>query len=44
MAETQAVPTWRKVVAAILDFFTLFLVGGWIVARLTATPPKADSS
>jgi DMSO reductase anchor subunit len=35
MAEANAVPTWRKVVAAILDFFTVFLVGGWIIARLT---------
>jgi DMSO reductase anchor subunit len=29
------VPTWRKVVAAILDFFTVFLVGGYVIATFT---------
>jgi hypothetical protein len=28
-------PTWRKVLAAILDFFTVFFVGGFIIARWT---------
>ena len=33
MADT--VPTWRIVLAAILDFFTVFGVGGYVIARLT---------
>jgi hypothetical protein len=35
MAEAVAVPTWRKVVAAILDFLTIFIVGGYLIARFT---------
>ena len=27
--------TWRIILAAILDFFTIFIVGGYVVARLT---------
>ena len=27
--------TWRIVVAAILDFFTVFFVGSYVIARLT---------
>ncbi len=29
------VPTWRKVLAAILDFFTVFLVAGYLIAVVT---------
>jgi hypothetical protein len=29
------IPTWRKVLAAILDFFTVFFVGGYIIGSLT---------
>ena len=32
---TKTVSTWRKVFAAILDFFTVFLVGGYAIAKLT---------
>jgi hypothetical protein len=35
MNDQSPVPSWRKVVAAILDFFTIFFVGGFIIARLT---------
>lgn len=28
-------PTWKKVIAAILDFFTVFLIGGFVIAKLT---------
>ena len=35
MATGGGAPTWRKVVAAILDFLTVFLVGGYIIARFT---------
>ncbi len=31
----KPVATWRKVLAAILDFFTVFFVGGYAIARLT---------
>jgi uncharacterized RDD family membrane protein YckC len=26
---------WKRVVAAILDFFTVFFVGGYVIAKLT---------
>jgi DMSO reductase anchor subunit len=29
------VSTWRKVLAAILDFITIFVVGGYAIAKLT---------
>ncbi|BAT60703.1 hypothetical protein GJW-30_1_03252 [Variibacter gotjawalensis] len=32
---TPQVATWRKVVAAILDFLTVFFVGGYIVGAST---------
>jgi DMSO reductase anchor subunit len=36
MAETPGtVPTWKKVVAAILDFFTVFFAGGFVIANVT---------
>ncbi|MEZ5801344.1 MAG: hypothetical protein R3D29_13900, partial [Nitratireductor sp.] len=35
MAKTGTVSTWRKVVAAILDFFTIFVIGGYVIAKLT---------
>jgi hypothetical protein len=31
----KPVSTWRKVVAAIPDFLTIFLVGGFVVAYLS---------
>ena len=34
MSSPETVPTWRKVAAAILDFFTVFLVGGFAIASL----------
>ena len=37
MSDTQSsVPaTWRIVLAAILDFLTIFALGGYVIARLT---------
>jgi hypothetical protein len=35
MSDQAPVPTWRKVLAAVLDFFTVFLVGGFVIAWLT---------
>ena len=37
VAEPAAKPvaTWRKVLAAILDFLTVFFVGGYVIGRLT---------
>ena len=31
----KPVSTWRKVVAAILDFLTVFFAGGYAIGRLT---------
>lgn len=31
----KTVATWRKVVAAILDFLTVFFVGGYAIGKLT---------
>lgn len=35
MASGSAAPMWKKIVAAILDFFTVFLVGGIVIANIT---------
>ncbi len=35
MNDTPAVPTWKKVLAAILDFFTVFVGGGYLIALAT---------
>ncbi|SDR03233.1 hypothetical protein SAMN05444161_1368 [Rhizobiales bacterium GAS191] len=35
MVEPKPVATWRKVIPAIPDFFTIFLVGGFAIAKLT---------
>jgi uncharacterized membrane protein YoaK (UPF0700 family) len=34
MSETTA-PTWKKVVAGILDFLTIFIGGGYLIALAT---------
>ncbi len=31
----RPVATWRKVLAAVLDFLTIFLVGGYAIGHLT---------
>jgi len=33
--QSYPAPTWKKIVAAILDFFTVFIAGGMVVAQLT---------
>lgn len=33
--EVKPVATWRKVVAGILDFLTVFFIGGYIIAKAT---------
>ena len=33
----KPVPTWRKVVAAILDFITVFFAGGYAIGYLTGS-------
>ena len=35
MSDVQKPATWKVVIAAILDFFLVFLVGGYIIAKLT---------
>ena len=34
-ASVQPASTAKRVIAAILDFFTVFFGGGWIIGRLT---------
>ena len=36
-SDAKPISTWRKVLAAILDFFTIFFVGGYVVASLTGS-------
>jgi DMSO reductase anchor subunit len=36
-AEGKSVATWRKVLAAILDFLTIFILGGYVVGYLTGS-------
>lgn len=31
----KPIATWRKVVAAILDFFMIFAIGGYVIGRQT---------
>ena len=35
MTTTAPVATWRKVLAAILDFLTVFFVGGYAIGSIT---------
>jgi DMSO reductase anchor subunit len=35
MTAESGVPTWRKVLAAILDFLTVFFIGGYVIGSLT---------
>ena len=35
MSEPKKVSTFKIVLAAILDFFTIFLVGGYVIAKFT---------
>lgn len=32
---SKPVSTWRKVLAAILDFLTIFFVGGFVIGKFT---------
>lgn len=34
-SDVKQVPTWRKVLAAILDLLTIFFVGGYVIGYLT---------
>jgi hypothetical protein len=33
--QTRPVATWRKVLAGIFDFLTVFFVGGYVIGKLT---------
>jgi len=33
--DVRAASMWKRVVASILDFFTIFLGGGYLIAKLT---------
>jgi len=35
IAQPKPVPTWRKVVANILDFFSIMFIGGYAIAYAT---------
>ena len=35
VSQPKPVSTWRKVVAAILDFIFIFAIGGYVVASMT---------
>lgn len=35
MTDTRTAPLWRRILAAILDFFTIFLVAGYGIAMVT---------
>ena len=41
---SDTVATWRIILAAILDFITIFALGGWIVARLTGNTTESGFS
>ncbi|MCB1397820.1 MAG: hypothetical protein H6898_11565 [Rhodobacter sp.] len=38
------VPTWRIVLAAILDFLTVFVVGGYLIALVTGDTTEGGFS
>jgi len=38
------VPTWRIVLAAILDFLTVFFVGGYVIALITGDTTEGGFS
>jgi hypothetical protein len=40
----KPVAVWRKVLAAILDFFTVFIIGGYIIAKLTGSSTEGGFS
>jgi hypothetical protein len=35
MDTPDSMPTWLKVIAAILDFLTIFMAAGYVISRLT---------
>jgi len=37
MNDRVSAPTWKKVLAAILDFFTIFVGGGYLIAAATGS-------
>ena len=44
MSESATVPTWRKVVAAILDFLTVFFGLGYLIALVTGETTEGGFS
>lgn len=41
MSTEKKVSTFRIVLAAILDFFTIFIIGGYIVAKFTGNTTES---
>lgn len=44
MTEPSKDPTWRIILAFVLDFFTVFFVLGYIIARLTGNTTEGGFS
>ncbi len=44
MSEPRQPSTFRKVAAAILDFFTVFAIGGYAIARMTGNTTEGGFS
>lgn len=42
--QSPPVPTWKKVVAGILDFFTVFIAGGVAIAQFTGDMTESGFS
>ena len=40
----ESVATWRIILAAILDFFTIFGFGGYVIAKLTGNVTETGFS
>lgn len=40
----ESVATWKIVLAAILDFFTVFAIGGYVIGKLTGNVTETGFS
>ena len=38
----EPAPVWKRGLAAVLDFFTVFFVGGWRIGRVTGETTGSD--
>ena len=42
--QSSPAPTWKKVIAGILDFFTVFIAGGFAISNLTGNVTEGGFS